>query len=207
MPNVGVQRIGDNQSFLKFIFGPFWGDAHVCSFTGDPGTAGGLWLGGFAVHQQAAIEARDANNYFCVSVFTGHRRVKEGFKYQRVLVFDDVLDPEFPGDISDTTAKVLMSRVRDLFPGTPSYVLETSPFNFQVGFVLHPTITDRDRAEMFINGFIAQGLCAAGDPGQSGVTRYVRLPLGRTLTARPDGTLNAPGRAGKGVQTRLVSVA
>ena len=60
----------------------------------------------------------------------------------------------------------------------PSYVLETSPGNFQVGYVLESVIEDMEVAETLVESMIYDGLGLDDDPGMGNVTRYVRMPCG-----------------------------
>ena len=55
----------------------------------------------------------------------------------------------------------------------PSYVMETSPGNFQYGYLLDPPDARIDRVEGLIAQLVEKG---ATDPGAKGATRVVRLP-------------------------------
>ncbi len=167
-----------NSDFLRAIFGAEWEQAHVTAFACAPAGANGRWRGGRARTQLSRFSPGD-NTYFAVSTFKHDRRSRECFVALHVIVFDDVgtsakVDP----------AKISARRLR------PSWRLETSPGNEQWGFILAEPETNRARAEGAIRGLIAAGLTEDGrDPGQSGVTRYVRLPVGRNrkLAHGPDG--------------------
>jgi P4 family phage/plasmid primase-like protien len=75
----------------------------------------------------------------------------------------------------------------------PSYLLETSPENFQAGYLLIEPVADRDRVERVLNTMVVQGLAVEGkDPGMKGVTRYGRLPVGRNTKAKYIERLGAP---------------
>jgi hypothetical protein len=59
---------------------------------------------------------------------------------------------------------------------SPSWLLETSPENFQAGYLLREPLTDGLAADRLMNAIVTAGLC---DPGASGPrTRLARLPLG-----------------------------
>jgi hypothetical protein len=58
----------------------------------------------------------------------------------------------------------------------PSWMIETSEGNFQIGFILDAPITDASQADQLLNAIIDAGLT---DPGASGpCSRIGRLPLG-----------------------------
>jgi hypothetical protein len=104
-----------------------------------------------------------ANNYFCVS---SHYADEHG-KFRRrkgnlAAVHHVVLD--------DVGTKIDVARVT--LP--PSWMLETSPGNFQVGYILTEPIKDAAHADRFMKAVIDAGLC---DPGAGGPTaRLCRLP-------------------------------
>src|SRR5690606_11027427 len=61
----------------------------------------------------------------------------------------------------------------------PSYALETSPGNWQLGLLLKEPETRRWAVEQLLSGMVNPGLAIDGDaPGMTGVTRYGRLPIG-----------------------------
>jgi hypothetical protein len=169
MPNVS------NGDFLCAVFGADGKRAHVCGFSCDPADAAEQWRGGHAERRLNTL-LPNTNNYYAVSVFSGHYRRKGDFAALHVIVFDDVG--------AGPSAKVPPERI--LAQGLqPSYRLETSQGNEQWGFILAVPETDLARAEAAIDGFIKSELTADGkDPGQNGVTRYVRLPVGRNTKAK-----------------------
>jgi hypothetical protein len=164
-----------NGDFLRAIFGADWKRVHVCGFFCDPAKAARHWLGKHAWIRLGALSP-EMNTYYAVSVFRGQDRRKDDFAALHVVVFDDVG--------TGPSAKVPPERImaRGLLP---SYRLETSQGNEQWGFILAVSETDPARAEAAIDGFIKTDLTADGkDPGQSGVTRYVRMPVGRNTKAK-----------------------
>jgi hypothetical protein len=169
MPNVS------NGAFLAAVFGADWKRAHVCGFSCDPADAARQWRGEHAARRLNTL-LPSTNNYYAVSAFSGQNRQKGEFAALHVIVFDDVG--------AGASAKVPPERI--LARGLqPSYRLETSQGNEQWGFILAVPETDLARAEAAIDGFIKSELTADGkDPGQSGVTRYVRLPVGRNTKAK-----------------------
>jgi hypothetical protein len=164
-----------NGDFLGAVFGADWKRAHVTGFSCDPVDAARQWRGEHAARRLNTL-LPSTNNYYAVSAFSGQNRQKGEFAALHVIVFDDVG--------AGASAKVPPERI--LARGLqPSYRLETSQGNEQWGFILAVPETDLARAEAAIDGFIKSELTADGkDPGQSGVTRYVRLPVGRNTKAK-----------------------
>ena len=169
-----------NEEFLRAVFGEDWKSAHLTSFHEDP-TDPNLdrrrWMGGHAAHRLPwAIPTR--NNYFTVSQFGLDekgvaRRRKALFKKMPLVVVDDVDEVK----VSSRTAFSLL--------GSPSYRLETSPGNEQLGYLFNLAIEERHAAEALVDEMIKRGLTSDGvDPGMRGVTRYVRLPVGSNNKAK-----------------------
>lgn len=129
-----------------------------------------------------APESDHANNYFALSAFmpdlegTYHRR-KKSFAAQFVVALDDVTPVVVEGK---QKAQIPFSRVS--LP--PTYVLETSEGNFQVGYFLREPILDRGEAEDLSKAIIASGL---SDPGAGGpCARLMRLPIGCNGKYQPE---------------------
>jgi RepB DNA-primase from phage plasmid len=165
-----------NEVFLRAVFGDAFNVAHVCAFGCAPGEAGHLWAGGRWRDIGASFSPTD-NAYFAISTFdpepgTGRaRRVKAAFRATHAIVLDDV------GSKTDP-------RVVAKLP-FPSWKLETSPGNQQWGYILDVPETDAGIVNALLDGLVAAGLCPDGkDPGMKGVTRYVRLPVGRNTKAK-----------------------
>ena len=73
--------------------------------------------------------------------------------------------------LDDIGTKVAMERLT--LP--PSWLLETSPGNYQAGYLLREPLTDGAAADRLMNAIVAAGLC---DPGANGPrARLARLPL------------------------------
>jgi hypothetical protein len=156
-----------NQAFLQSLFGMTrWRDVHVCAVPGDPRSAPrDAWLGGRAGLWLKHC-GRDTNNYFCVSTFHGTRRIENEFEKLWVLGVDDV------------GTKVAEDKVQHLL-GEPTYMVETSPGNFQWGYRLEKPIKHLGVAKMLQHRVrVALTGEEAKDPGMEGVTRYLRLPSG-----------------------------
>lgn len=166
-----------NGEFLREVFGDDLGDVRpvVVSFEGSPATVprkawfGQPWSGD--ANQDADLPA-SANNYFSLAVFhpdeTGqYRRQKGRFHALYVVMLDDV------------GTKVAMDRLTLL----PSWLLETSPGNYQAGYLLREPLVDGHAADRLMNAIVHAGLC---DPGANGPrTRLVRLPKAVNGKHRP----------------------
>ena len=106
----------------------------------------------------------DANNYFSLAVFKPdearqYRRQKTCFHALHAVMLDDV------------GSKVPMERLTL----QPSWLLETSPGNYQAGYLLLEPLTDGLAADRLMNAIVAAGLC---DPGANGPrARLARLPV------------------------------
>lgn len=161
-----------NKQFLIPIFGDWAPWSHITSFLDDPmdipqSRRGICWAGGYAKNTHLIP---NSNQYICISLFGPDdegkaRRRKALFRATYCVVLDDVrekLDVEAAGRLPK-----------------PSWILETSPGSEQWGFILETPCTDRNQIDNLNDGLIASELAPDGkDPGQKGVTRYVRLPEG-----------------------------
>lgn len=156
-----------NADFLQTVFG---GDAKdtkpiVVGFSGNPNkVTKGVWFG--QVYQQGkTVFSVDSNNYFSLADFhpndSGeYRRKKTQFNALYAVVLDDV------GSKVDIDRLILL----------PSWLLETSPGNYQAGYLLDVPLTDGLLADRLVNAIITAQLC---DPGNNGPrARLARLPVG-----------------------------
>jgi hypothetical protein len=172
-----------NAAFLARVFAklPPGASPWVTSFAEDPHLAGpGRWCG-----QAATGRVRinpHCNNFFVISSFRAgndgvvHRR-KENFAATHVVMVDDV------------GSKVPEHRLEL----DPSYLFETSPGNFQAGYLLDPPETDRAKVERLLDEMVRAGISMDGaDPGMRGVTRYGRLPVGWNSKAKYVERMGAP---------------
>lgn len=134
----------------------------VISFPGNPTQVSGRsWTA-----RPASWELPPAANNYCTlaTYFNddagGFRRIKKTFAALSAIVLDDV------------GTKVDAERVTL----EPSWRLETSSGNYQLGYILAEPVTAPAEADCLMNGIIAAGLC---DPGMAGVlTQPARLPVG-----------------------------
>lgn len=152
-----------NKAFLAGLFPTLVKGEHiaVCSKSGDP-TSGG-WPAETALEIDRQCPST-ANNYFNCAAFRvepdgGMRATKEQAGHYHVLILDDV------------GSKVPLTAVEGL---DPTYVVETSPGNFQYGYALNPPISDRNAVDMLQQAVAAAGLC---DKGALGIARWGRLPF------------------------------
>ena len=133
----------------------------VCVKAGDP-TQGG-WRAQSAIGIDKQCPA-GSNNYVNTSAFwpetDGSVRARQSsFAGLLAIVLDDV-GTKVP---------------RQLLMGIePTWEVETSPGNSQVGYVLSQPITDVQEATKLQGAFVAAGL---SDPGATGAARWVRLPV------------------------------
>lgn len=150
------------------------------SFVGDP-SCDARWVARPFTGNDAP-ESSQANNYFSLSAFTpdtegAYHRRKKFFAAQCVVVLDDVTPIVVEGK---QKAQIPFSRVS--LP--PTYVLETSEGNFQVGYFLSEPIFDLGEAEDLSKAIISSGL---SDPGASGPSaRLMRLPIGCNGKYQPE---------------------
>lgn len=157
-----------NDEFLAAIFGTSFSETSplVCSKPGDPD------LGGWVAQRWPCPTGDTNRNWYCLPSLlqpdeTGkYRATKDLAVSVHSLMLDDV------GTKVDS----------DLLAGiTPSWSIETSPGNHQIGFILYPPVKDMSRLEGLKSALIDAGLC---DPGATGVsTRWMRLPNG--INGRP----------------------
>ena len=136
--------------------------AGVVSFTGNPAkVSAAAWKA-----TPAGSELPDAaNNYFTLSAYYndeagGFRRTKKTFAALAAIMLDDI------------GAKIDAERVTL----EPSWRIETSPGNYQLGYILAEPVTAPAAADRLMIAIITAGLC---DPGANGPTaRLARLPIG-----------------------------
>ena len=171
-----------NSELLAAVYGNL--DTEYCgwvtNFRHDPNDApiavwgGRLYRGGKA---QADIidSAGEDNTFFCTSVLRGvdqegkFRRAKTYFDRLAVLVADDA-DP-------------------NQVNGRVSYVIETSPKNYQIGILLDED--DEDTKNLALVDAVMQAMAKANlikaDSSGNNVVRYVRLPVGKNTKKRESG--------------------
>ncbi len=166
-----------NQEFLECIFGESYPFAHVTSFSYDPNAIpadkrGYAWSGGY--YKDTPLES--GNQFYTVSLFTPDekgrsRRRKATFSGLYVVALDDVRE------------KLDITQVQRLPP--PTIVLKSSLHSEQWLYVLTAPCTDMNMVDNLHDGLITRGLAPnSKDPGQKGVTRFMRLPEGVNTKAK-----------------------
>jgi hypothetical protein len=144
--------------------------AHVlgAAFRGDPHTVQrGAWMARTAGPGTVwETDIGPLNKYLCVSAFNEPVCRKTAFVAQLALMVDDIggtipLD-KLPADLS------------------PTWLIETSPENYQAWYVLADPITDMGMAGAMVSALQAKGFCKpdGGDTGFAAVTRWGRCERG-----------------------------
>ena len=174
-----------NDEFIAAILHQLPEGAHaaVCSKAGDPTTGGWVAKAGDQVAGKLSVVN---NNYInCSSFMLGdndaiHAR-KDNFAAYHFLMLDDI-GTKIPFNCFGNFEL--------------SYLLETSPGNYQGGIILAEPITSGVEANQLLDSLIVAGLCDAGANGATG--RWARLPV----------SINGKGKhaneAGEPFQCRLV---
>ena len=153
-----------NSDFIDGIFGEIAADERsmVVSFEGNP-DSGGSWNARPWIKGETSLPG-NCNNYTSFAMYKAndkgkYKRQKKYFAGLYAVMLDDV------------GIKVPLDRITL----EPSWQIETSPGNFQVGFILVEPITDPVIADNLLKSIIDAGLC---DPGSNGAcTRIGRLPV------------------------------
>lgn len=145
--------------FLQLPDGAF---AAVCSKAGDPGVGG--WVANRADTVIENLSAGQNNFVGCSSFYPGEDGSFKARKAQFAACHFLMLD--------DLGTKVPLDRLAgfDL-----SWLIETSPGNYQGGIMLADPIADGDVAVRLLNAVIGAGLCDAGATGP--LSRWARLPV------------------------------
>ncbi len=167
-----------NKTFIDDVFHTLEPEAHIwgTAFKTPPDQSpNGVWFGGVITDRSLTKRTNytrgDCNTFYTVSSFRPGKdgkvyRRKDNFAAAHVATLDDIGD--------GASAKISWDKV--VLPG--SFVIETSPDNCQVGYILCEPERDADLFNRVIDALIHQGLASASDPGMAGVTRYVRMPVG-----------------------------
>jgi hypothetical protein len=157
-----------NAEFLATVFGPHvrLERPFVCNLSGLPSAPiAGSWAGCPWVPGETKTEGIGLNWYFSLATFKPgaegkYRRQKTHFAGLHAIMLDDI-----------GTKAAERSRL-DVLP--PSWLIETSPGNYQAGYLLVEPLTDGKLAEELVKAIIAAGLCDKGADGP--LARYARLP-------------------------------
>ena len=166
--SAGVVVRVSNDEFLAAIFGKTFNSAYplVCKKTGDPD------LGGWVPNRWPCnTNAPDLNWYTLPSLYqpddTGRYRAKKELAVSvHAVMVDDVG--------TKVSAEQFISCL-------PSWAIETSPGNYQYGYIFTKPLTDFGVADMLKENLIQAGLCDSGATG--GTARWMRLPV--AINGRP----------------------
>ena len=132
-----------------------------CTKVGDPDKGGWHAVAGGVAIERFPVKN---NNYVACSTFWTSPAKPFSAKKERFAALHAIL-------LDDIGTKVPLERVA----GVISYLVETSPGNFQGVIILAKPITDVKVADRLLKAVIAAGL---SDPGATGVNRWIRLPRG-----------------------------
>jgi hypothetical protein len=155
-----------NSEFMLAVFGEVMGTERpmVVSFVGNPATVSKMaWSGKHWIADKVLLPS-DHNNYTSFATFRPddegkYRRQKKQFAALYAVMLDDV------------GSKVPLDRIAL----EPSWRIETSEDNYQIGFILESPVTDAAEADRLVTAIIDAGLT---DPGASGpCSRLGRLPI------------------------------
>lgn len=157
-----------NQAFLSTLFGPHLNQerhAWVCAFSVDPEK--GAWSGN--VWKGDDLPLYTSNTFFSIGLIKPGAdgqlaRKKANFAALPCIMLDDI----------GTKADELQV--------APTWMIETSPGNFQAGYAFIEPITDVASAEAFLKALTAAGRLTDG--GGQNVCRYARLPVGANTKAK-----------------------
>lgn len=164
-----------NTNVLEALFARMPPDqrAVMCSVAGDPGTAEVYAWGGIPWARGAPCRLlAGANNYVAISSFRAseedgrYRRRKDQFGACHAVMVDDI------------GTKLSLQALPPAATLAPSMVVETSPGNYQVTYFLDRPVADQEWVEDAIRQMIHRLTGGGLDPGMSGVTRVLRLPVG-----------------------------
>lgn len=174
----GIAAAITNSAFLTTVFRdlPNGACAAVCTKPGDPSVGG--WIAAPAGADDLNLPAT-ANNYVNCSTFRRRedgtfKATKANFAACHFVLLDDV------------GTKIPIDRLKDF---QLSWLIETSPGNYQGGIMYDSPITDGALAERLLNAIIAAGLCDAG--ARQPMTRWARLPV--AINGKPK-YVNADGK-------------
>lgn len=157
-----------NDQFLTAIFGDTFELARplVCRKPGDPDVGG--WN---PIAWPTDTNDPQQNWYALPSLYKSDEAGRFRAKKELAISVHAVM-------LDDVGSKVATERFENCLP---SWAVETSPGNFQFGFILSNPITDLDVADNLKEKLIKAGLCDRGATG--GTARWMRLPVG--INGRP----------------------
>jgi len=167
-----------NAEFIKAVFTyvPKHACVAVCAKTEDPSNGG--WKSAKASEIAEYLSEENNNFVGCSSFYPLDDGKLAARKSQFAACHFLMLD--------DLGTKVPF----ELLKGVElSWLIETSPGNFQGGIIFSDPLTESDTANQLLDALIRKGLCDAGATSAS--TRWARLPVainGKQKHAQPDGS-------------------
>ncbi len=157
-----------NDEFLKAIFGSSFSSAYplVCKKSGNPD------LGGWVPNKWPCnTNAVDLNWYTLPSLYQPDDNGRYRAKKELAVSVHAVM-------VDDVGTKVSAKKFTSC---PPSWAIETSPGNFQFGYILIEPIKNLDIADKLKEKLIDAELCDSGATG--GTARWMRLPV--AINGRP----------------------
>lgn len=158
-------EIRTNEEFLRWLFDGVdgWDEIpFVCSIEGNPNTEG------YGYDARAITSPQGRNNFFAVSSYpepeSRHHPMPKRSPDNAGALVCFVVD--------DVGTKIEEVEVEEIL-GRPSWVIETSPGNFQWGYKLTVPERDHQKAHSLI-----QAVCRVFTADVAGTNRVVRLPVG-----------------------------
>lgn len=148
-----------NAEFISAIF-PEDANVAVCSKKGDP-TEGG-WMP--QLYSGDLTLGDESNNYVNSSSFQLEEDGVLNVQKKNCKSFHFVL-------LDDLGTKIPLNRLGDF---KPTWLIETSPGNFQGGIAFNDPITDLAEAESVQKSILNAGY---GDRGAGGISRWARMPV------------------------------
>lgn len=176
-PGEGGEIVITNAEFINAVFPrvPESAFAAVCMKSGDPDLA--VWVAKRADVAAYGLDASTNNFVGCSSFYPGDdssfKARKANFAACHFLMLDDL------------GTKVPIKRLGKF---ELSWLIETSPGNYQGGILLAEPLLEDDVAVRLLKAVIDAGLCDAGATGP--LTRWARLPVavnGKSKHLSPEG--------------------
>ncbi len=157
--NIVVSNVQFIADVFKYI--PKGASAAICSKPKNPENGG--WIA-YPANNADTILVPENNNYVNCSSFYPGEDGSFNARLDRFAACHFLL-------LDDLGTKIPFERLNGF---ELSWLIETSPGNYQGGIILDNPITDKLEAERLIKALISAGLC---DPGSRGINRWARLPV------------------------------
>ncbi len=146
-----------NKDFLQSVFNNP-NETSFCWITAFPQNPTNGYWSGRKIHASQCEDFTSQNSYFSTALFD--EKSKSRTMKQAKGLYCIVLD-----DLGTSTLR-------------PTWRLETSQDNYQLGFALSEAITDIDLAERLMKEITNKSLINGNDRSGNNAVRYVRLPVG-----------------------------